>query len=787
MIKKLLIILIALALLGGEAGAATFPRLRTYDCLPSMTITSYGPDGYLYGWNSASATTVKRILPDSGVTMESMQDITEVDSDYTGLRRVDTTNVSGTVLATVYKANNEYDLLRSTNGGTSFEKVFDFGAGNGAEGVDTPYVYLLGPIAVMSRDYPGGGGTGDLLLAEYNVNASRTTGSTNDRVRLMRSTNDGATWSKIAEWNTDSSNQFGHIHKVKQDPYTGYVYILTGDADNKASIIRWDGVTAFTADNATPATIGGWSGFKSITGGQNHRSVDILFTASYAFTFSDAYAAAAEIKGIWRWNKDLSSGAQVDSQIATYEAMMSGWYGLEVGDKLIFTTCLEASDELPCTTPHLPYFVSEDGGATWNMTAYSNGNTSDLTISQYPRAFINVADKMYRPGSAATDAGYWGTDVLYFDGTTSSAETTHPVYWVGTWSAAGNDSNTGKSRWLPKATLSNTLSSNRITGGSLVRVSGEIITDNTQVYPEWNNNTYPCADKGVTIEGEGRDTTIYKRTSASYLIALDTTKIYDYPVVIKDMSLQSYGATTSSTNVLLYAGTPDVEIYDSYLYSLTAPALTASAAGSTLKSYRSMFKTTATNVNVITPTAAFSQQHEYSIIVGGNYGIVHRYASSLCSIKNSDIYGFAINGVQMYSGVDSVPTVKNCIIYGGTGSTYGINDASGQTEDGTTILNNTFYNCTATHTIANVSATNKTQDPKFIALGTDFRLSGSSPCRNTGLNSLWSGTASVTDYAGTPITNAAGTIIAPGGTVDIGAYEYRPSINNAARFMLLFD
>lgn len=70
---------------------------------------------------------------------------------------------------------------------------------------------------------------------------------------------------------------------------------------------------------------------------------------------------------------------------------------------------------------------------------------------------------------------------------------------------------------------------------------------------------------------------------------------------------------------------------------------------------------------------------------------------------------------------------------------------------------------------------------------TNFALLSSSPAINAGSNAVWSGTASVTSYNGIGITNAAGAIIAPGGTVDIGAYEYRPSINNAARFLLLFD
>lgn len=52
---------------------------------------------------------------------------------------------------------------------------------------------------------------------------------------------------------------------------------------------------------------------------------------------------------------------------------------------------------------------------------------------------------------------------------------------------------------------------------------------------------------------------------------------------------------------------------------------------------------------------------------------------------------------------------------------------------------------------------------------------------------VWTGTASVTDYAGTAITNAAGVLVAPGGKVDIGAYEYRPRLNNTALKLLLLD
>jgi hypothetical protein len=64
-------------------------------------------------------------------------------------------------------------------------------------------------------------------------------------------------------------------------------------------------------------------------------------------------------------------------------------------------------------------------------------------------------------------------------------------------------------------------------------------------------------------------------------------------------------------------------------------------------------------------------------------------------------------------------------------------------------------------------------DPLFTNYaGGVYTLTRSSPARNAGDNSVWAGTANVVDYAGNAITDASGNIVANGGTVDIGAYEY---------------
>ena len=65
-----------------------------------------------------------------------------------------------------------------------------------------------------------------------------------------------------------------------------------------------------------------------------------------------------------------------------------------------------------------------------------------------------------------------------------------------------------------------------------------------------------------------------------------------------------------------------------------------------------------------------------------------------------------------------------------------------------------------------------TDDPLVTNMaGGDFSLSSGSPAIDAGTNSVRAGAVNVTDYAGVRITDGGGSIIAPGGTVDIGALE----------------
>jgi hypothetical protein len=51
-------------------------------------------------------------------------------------------------------------------------------------------------------------------------------------------------------------------------------------------------------------------------------------------------------------------------------------------------------------------------------------------------------------------------------------------------------------------------------------------------------------------------------------------------------------------------------------------------------------------------------------------------------------------------------------------------------------------------------------------------LAPASPVIGAGDNSPWIGTANATDFVGTPFTDFSGNLLAPGGQVDMGAFEF---------------
>ena len=147
---------------------------------------------------------------------------------------------SGTILVIADKK-----IFRSSNG--TFKIVHSFTNG-------------LGPL----REGWCEDDKGNCYLGEYFLNNRRDT-----PVNLLKSTDDGQSWETI-----HSLQHIRHIHCVQYDPFSGRIWMGTGDRDAESSI-------SFSADAGKT-----WTEIGS--GDQMFRAVSLLFTEKHVYWGSDS-------------------------------------------------------------------------------------------------------------------------------------------------------------------------------------------------------------------------------------------------------------------------------------------------------------------------------------------------------------------------------------------------------------------------------------------------------------------------------------------------------------------
>jgi hypothetical protein len=118
----------------------------------------------------------------------------------------------------------------------------------------------------------------ELLFGEYFSNSERTS------VRIYKYENSDMLWKTVHEF---LPGKIRHIHALQKDPYTGKLWICTGDED-KESMIGW-------SDDV----------FKNITpigqGSQIWRTCQLVFTKEAVFWGTDT--GSENLAGIYRWDK----------------------------------------------------------------------------------------------------------------------------------------------------------------------------------------------------------------------------------------------------------------------------------------------------------------------------------------------------------------------------------------------------------------------------------------------------------------------------------------------------
>ena len=116
-----------------------------------------------------------------------------------------------------------------------------------------------------------------------------------------------------------------HIHGVFSDPYTGSIWVTTGDNDDECGI--WQ-----TTDN--------FISLNKIKGGsQQLRTVQLIFTDNYIYFGSDA---PNEQNYIYRMSR---SQYQIEKLVAVNNSV---FFGVKVKDNLFFSTAIEPSTYNKC-------------------------------------------------------------------------------------------------------------------------------------------------------------------------------------------------------------------------------------------------------------------------------------------------------------------------------------------------------------------------------------------------------------------------------------------------------
>lgn len=789
-------ILIVMMAITGVSDAATLQYntlLRNY---------FWSGDGvYLYGGKmtlaGASSTTKVVRRTAAGVETDGM-DFTSLVSTYR-LSTIFATSTDGTVLAVVSNsATSRYYVFKSVDYGANFganSPAFNDGNYVLALGGNISAVGVLSNMNICEATI---GGVKTLLIGEYNINASRTPGSTNDLVRILKSTDTGSSWNVVINYNGDGLNSnIRHVHLIQQNPYNGDIYWSTGDTDAESAIWRWNGTTdisglsnhspAWYASNCTYGANGLSVGV--VYGSQTARAGGFAFDASHIFWSVDTTALTG-YRGFWDAPADLSAFERTDNIIENYTSYNT--FNILKTSSGVYVSSIFIS--AGASDFNAPLFVSPDG-INWRVCG-------DITLKNaVSSTFLPIYDwkgRVYIP-SPHFAIGHWGNGgTLVLD--QSSASTgdestlltpTALSFWLD--AEYGSDQYSGISPWEPWKTSSAVYANyNSFTSGTQIHFRGgqefgAVQNDSTTVVPV-SNLIFDSWGAGQALLGgakrvltwthpSGWDSHIYlnRRAAGDTLYAMYKGAGKDslLTLVTTQALLLSGGHgryRTSQDSTLVYMTNPD-DI--TWLWSTKSPAV--SVGGKSNITFR----------NLIIGYAADkpSTGSRLAVVSGASTNIVF----DGCRFR-----GGPYLDMMTTAGATSNNSVRNCIfepsvtswaVYmRGVGNTIYGNTFDCQygprfvTDSGTVVKNNIFtgsspitlssvtyvgdynifpasYGLAAWRVSSGQEAHGAAVDPKFInAAGRDYRLKPDSPAISGG--TPLSGVTA--DFTGAAIPNKNG-------------------------------
>lgn len=770
--KATLLSLLLLLLLAGQGwGATGIETIARWD-FQSSWVDSAG------AWGHTGSRAVKKINITTGA-IETIQTTPanfnnfDLDGDGTATEDFNILGVFGTNDSSVYlcviqcidaddnpNILNKNFVVRSTDGGVTWSttEVLMLGCtdctNNGVDGtyanqetnctILTNRSYCLATVAL-----PGGTGIGNIYIAEYN-----SAPGVSREQRIWQSTNDGATFTEVVKFNVDE-HDIDHFHCIKQDPDTGYIYVVTGDHDAEISMWRWDGVAAIT-DDVDPAAIVESAGLVVVSGDYQYKPIDILFDDTYLYAFTDVNSTDNDDDGIWRADKDDLEN-WTNQLTAVPDTTRTGWLGFKVGDNLFWS-----DNPTPSTDGALVNFYSYDSG-TWTTVA-----TFGMKSGQAAPA--NIANNMEYGGYAYLSANYAdaadASNYITIKVQTTGEHTDYqprilfPVVWVS--SLGTNDASHGEASGAGAwATLEYALEGTRICRGTSINVAAGTYTQGGIVC-DWDGAA-AYSDAPTIVYGSGKTTTINSKSNDATTNML-THAAAEGKLIIKDTKWIS--TDTDDVAEMLVGAAADLELQDSIVVALDGDVQGMYASGGTITLRDCWIDGDVGKYNGYIADAAGNLYIYNSILSGGvTASISANLEGSKVTMFNDTLVGYDAIGLLTANGITGANLfVKNCVFDGDALSTPIDDDAA--IEESATNYDYNSYDATLTDVATGGTHSITSTPPWWNAAAEDYRIRG-------GWKGIGMGTTDPDgDGTANTITGING-VTALSGCVTPGAYQGR--------------
>ena len=605
-------------------------------------------------------------------------------------------------------ATNQYALYRSDftsdvdwSAGT-FTKILDFGNYNGSPITE---VYALHDGFVETEV----NGVKKIYIYEYNVNQERTMGGANDPVRILESTDDGATFTPIFTFNTGgggSNHQMKHGHCVAQNPRTNQIIFGGGDSGAAGtafagqSLICWDGVSPFPPNNTPPEDFENFNGFNSKANVPETRTLSILFDDTGDFYTATDATSAGDAAGIWQWASDLSYSTQLDDQILGF-SNKTMWYGTQKDgihywtDDVGATTIASngAYKIYASSTPSDPGSYKIIGEFTVEESVSNPGYVKNSSVL----AIFFAGDKLVISAPSVPGKSYNNTAII--DVTNEEwkgqVDILAPAFYIDPLN--GSDTNNGWFPGSPWLTLGKALRSGGVTHGSSVNILNKTpLTESNFVALNFNGYSDPGAGSGpkgapVQVRGKGRDVSSFTVNDNNNTFFFNEEK---HTLEIFDMNIKNTKLGDSDV-FNMSALECKTLVNDSIIGDVTEDIRVFRAQGNgddcSVIAKRTLLKGSDARpaIQCSGPTTGFSFKGESCIWDGFERAIFKTNSSDVtfnnCSILN---YKEATSGIDQ----DSTSTVatkmsNNAIYQSGTGSSIDVQSGTRPTLDVQTNFN----------------------------------------------------------------------------------------------------